>query len=178
MSGSVHPYWYQRTDQAPRVGRAGWLHDAGSPVYGEVSMAGACGPGRLRVMKTLLAAIVLSVVGCTPSIAGFEVGERGCEPGSRVLGPGDLGSCFGYRTLAEQYVNEDEPSHPPVSAIEVYANVPAIGTNSGAATAAIVAIRLADGTVRAYRISCGAGASVDICIDRDGHTHPARAPLP
>lgn len=68
-----------------------------------------------------------------------------------------------FVTFASARLDEAEPGHAEIAAVEAYEPHPPRGPRSGGRDLVIV-FRLVDGSVRALHVGCGVGVEVDRCF--------------
>ena len=119
-------------------------------------------PAISRAAKSMSLVALLALVsacGGRTYLDGFPVGERMCSDVQAV----DW-LCEGLTAFGVSALDEAEPGHAPVASVELYR--PDYRTSDGgkilhtrgtAGGEAIVALRLADDTVRAFYVGCIAG---------------------
>ncbi len=112
-----------------------------------------------RLVSLVGALLLVGACGGRSYVDGYPIGDRQCT--DAVVGDW---LCDGLTAFGTATLDERAPGHAPVSSIEVYR--PDFRTADGghilhtrgtAGGDAIVVIRLADATVRAFYVSCIAG---------------------
>lgn len=98
----------------------------------------------------LAVAATPSLVGCTTVVDGQQVGQR-ADADERFV------------KFAVDTLDDTEPGHAEIVAVEAYEPHPPRGPRSGGRDLVIV-LRIADGSVRALYVGCGVGVEVDRCF--------------
>ncbi len=118
-------------------------------------------------MRFLLIIALLGpiLVACSPStVGGYPVGERRCgeaAPG----GQEERDQCDRFTGFARATLDQQAPGHAAVVGTEVYRDPPGVLYSFGGyGDVAVVALRLADDTVRAFHVQCGVGVSKEMCL--------------
>ena len=97
-------------------------------------------------------------------IDGYQVGAQRCDRGDE-MGTDVHGHrwCDTFTKFGRQTLDAEAPGHPEVVSVAAYNRTDVIPIRSGG-TNLVVALHLADQSVRAFYIGCGVGLDNDRCF--------------